>query len=63
MALQPSARVFLPDMPLLTPTMRLGHVSRSVFRGGIMADKIHGFLPATAEMPTDRQRLITRYIA
>jgi hypothetical protein len=27
-----------------------------------MADKIHGFLPATAEMPTDRQRLIMRYI-
>ncbi|CAN7628872.1 hypothetical protein [Mesorhizobium caraganae] len=27
-----------------------------------MADKIHGFLPATAEMPTDRQRLIIRYI-
>ena len=26
-----------------------------------MADKIHGFLPATAEMPTDRQRLILRY--
>lgn len=62
MALQPSARVFLRDMPLLAPTMRLGHVSRSV-SGGIMADKIHGFLPATAEMPTDRQRLITRYIA
>jgi hypothetical protein len=30
--------------------------------GGIMADKIHGFLPATAEMPTDRQRLVIRYI-
>lgn len=28
---------------------------------GIMAEKIHGFLPATAEMPTDRQRLIMRY--
>lgn len=27
-----------------------------------MADKIHGFLPATAEMPTDRQRLIMRYL-
>ena len=27
-----------------------------------MADKIHGFLPATAEAPTDRQRLIIRYI-
>lgn len=27
-----------------------------------MADKIHGFLPATAEMPTDRQRLIIRYL-
>jgi hypothetical protein len=26
-----------------------------------MADKIHGFLPATAEMPTDRQRLFVRY--
>lgn len=26
-----------------------------------MADKIHGFLPATAEMPTDRQRLVLRY--
>ncbi|CAH0342985.1 hypothetical protein [Rhizobium sp. CECT 9324] len=27
-----------------------------------MADKIHGFLPATAEMPTNRQRLIIRYL-
>lgn len=27
-----------------------------------MADKIHGFLPATAEMPTDRQRLIVRHL-
>ena len=27
-----------------------------------MADKIHGFLPATAEMPTDRQRLFIRYL-
>ena len=27
-----------------------------------MADKIHGFLPATAEMPTDRQRLFVRYL-
>ena len=27
-----------------------------------MAEKIHGFLPATAEMPTNRQRLIIRYI-
>ena len=26
-----------------------------------MADKIHGFMPATAEMPTDRQRLFVRY--
>ncbi|MBA4010424.1 MAG: hypothetical protein C0481_01035 [Phenylobacterium sp.] len=26
-----------------------------------MADKIHGFLPAAAEMPTDRQRLFLRY--
>ena len=26
-----------------------------------MADKIHGFMPATAEMPTDRQRLFLRY--
>lgn len=26
-----------------------------------MAEKIHGFLPATAEMPTDRQRLFIRY--
>ena len=26
-----------------------------------MADKIHGFMPATAEMPTDRQRLVMRY--
>ena len=26
-----------------------------------MADKIHGFLPASAEMPTDRQRLFLRY--
>lgn len=28
-----------------------------------MADKIHGFLPATAEMPSDRQRLFVRYFA
>lgn len=27
-----------------------------------MSDKIHGFLPATAEKPTDRQRLIVRYL-
>jgi hypothetical protein len=27
-----------------------------------MADKIHGFLPATAEKPTDRQRLFVRYL-
>ena len=27
-----------------------------------MADKIHGFLPVTAEMPTDRQRLFVRYL-
>ena len=27
-----------------------------------MADKIHGWLPATAEPPTDRQRLIIRYL-
>lgn len=27
-----------------------------------MADKIHGFMPATAEAPTDRQRLIIRYL-
>jgi hypothetical protein len=26
-----------------------------------MADKIHGFMPATAEKPTDRQRLFVRY--
>ena len=26
-----------------------------------MADKIHGFLPASAEMPSDRQRLFLRY--
>lgn len=26
-----------------------------------MADKIHGFMPATAEMPSDRQRLFLRY--
>jgi hypothetical protein len=26
-----------------------------------MAAKIHGFLPATAEMPNDRQRLFVRY--
>lgn len=26
-----------------------------------MADKLHGFLPATAEAPSDRQRLIMRY--
>ena len=28
-----------------------------------MADKIHGFLPATAEPPTDRQRLFIRYLS
>ncbi|KRA84371.1 hypothetical protein [Altererythrobacter sp. Root672] len=27
-----------------------------------MQDKIHGFLPATEEMPTDRQRLIVHYL-
>lgn len=27
-----------------------------------MADKIHGFLPASEEMPTDRQRLIVHYL-
>jgi hypothetical protein len=27
-----------------------------------MGDKIHGFLPATAEMPSDRQRLFLRYL-
>jgi hypothetical protein len=32
-----------------------------VQEGMPMADKIHGFLPATAEMPTDRQRLFLRY--
>ena len=26
-----------------------------------MADKIHGFLPATYDPPTDRQRLFLRY--
>ena len=26
-----------------------------------MAERIHGFMPATAEMPTDRQRLFVRY--
>src|SRR5213075_2200556 len=26
-----------------------------------MADKIHGFMPASAEAPTDRQRLFMRY--
>jgi hypothetical protein len=26
-----------------------------------MADKIHGFLPATSQPPTDRQRLFLRY--
>ena len=26
-----------------------------------MSDKIHGFLPATSEPPTDRQRLFLRY--
>lgn len=26
-----------------------------------MADKIHGFLPATSEKPSDRQRLFVRY--
>jgi hypothetical protein len=28
-----------------------------------MAEKIHGFLPITAEMPTDRQRLFVRYFS
>ena len=28
-----------------------------------MAHKIHGFLPATAEPPTDRQRLFIRYFS
>jgi hypothetical protein len=27
-----------------------------------MADKIHGFMPVTAEMPSDRQRLYVRYL-
>jgi len=27
-----------------------------------MTEKIHGFLPATAEMPTDRQRLFAAYL-
>lgn len=27
-----------------------------------MADKIHGFLPASQVMPTDRQRLVVHYI-
>jgi hypothetical protein len=27
-----------------------------------MAEKIHGFLPADAEMPNDRQRLFVRYV-
>jgi hypothetical protein len=27
-----------------------------------MSDKIHGFMPATAEMPSDRQRLYVRYL-
>lgn len=27
-----------------------------------MADKIHGFLPATAEMPSTNQRLFARYL-
>ena len=26
-----------------------------------MADKIHGFMPASVEMPSDRQRLFLRY--
>ena len=26
-----------------------------------MADRIHGFMPASAEMPSDRQRLFLRY--
>ena len=26
-----------------------------------MAERIHGFMPASAEMPTDRQRLFVRY--
>jgi hypothetical protein len=26
-----------------------------------VADKIHGFLPATADMPSDKQRLFVRY--
>lgn len=27
-----------------------------------MSEKIHGFMPATVEMPTDRQRLFVRYL-
>lgn len=27
-----------------------------------MSDKIHGFMPAIVEMPTDRQRLVVRYL-
>jgi hypothetical protein len=27
-----------------------------------MSNKIHGFMPATVEMPTDRQRLVVRYL-
>lgn len=27
-----------------------------------MADKIHGFMPVSAEMPSDRQRLFLRYL-
>ncbi|WEZ85415.1 hypothetical protein P6U16_25290 (plasmid) [Rhizobium sp. 32-5/1] len=49
-----------PDV-LLTPTMRYRKFQQN-FKGGDMADKIHGFLPATAEMPTNRQRLIIRYL-
>jgi hypothetical protein len=30
-------------------------------KGVAMTEKIHGFLPASAEMPTDRQRLFVRY--
>jgi hypothetical protein len=27
-----------------------------------MSDRIHGFMPVAAEMPTDRQRLYVRYL-
>jgi hypothetical protein len=42
--------------------MQASSRSRKITEGGVMADKIHGFLPASEEMPSDRQRLIVHYL-